>query len=71
MIHLLKVRQWHEIAHKYDSLSVFQIRILKFLGLTYPDLLVKGTDPDPVPSITKQNKVRKTLLCDFFMTFSL
>jgi hypothetical protein len=32
-----------------------------FLGLLDPDLLVRGTDLDPDPSIMKQKKVRKTL----------
>jgi hypothetical protein len=31
-----------------------KIRIRKFLGLLDPDLLVRGTDPAPDPSIVKQ-----------------
>jgi hypothetical protein len=67
--HLLKVRHWHEIVHKYDSPSVFRIRTLKFLGLTDPDLFVKGTDPDSVPSITKQKKSKKNL--NFYCFYDL
>ncbi len=35
-----------------------------FLGLLDPDLdpLVRGTDPDPDPSIIKPEKIRKTLI---------
>ncbi len=35
-------------------LTVLRIWIRVFLGLLDPDLLVKGTDPDPDPSIIKQ-----------------
>ncbi len=39
-------------------MAVFRIRrIRKFLGL--PDPLVKGMDPDPDPSIIKQNSKKK------------
>jgi hypothetical protein len=41
-----------------------------FLGLLYPDPLVRGTDPDPDPFI-KLEKDGFLLFCDFFMTFIL
>ncbi len=34
--------------------AVLRIRIHMFLGLPYPDPLVRGMDPDPDPSIIKQ-----------------
>ncbi len=37
--------------------TVLRIRICMFLGLLYPDPLVRGTDPDP--SIVKQKKQEK------------
>ncbi len=48
--------------------SVFRIR--KFSGLPDPDLLVRGTDPDP--PIIKQKLEENPwflLFCDFIMTF--
>ncbi len=43
---------------------MLRIRIHMFLGLLDPDPdpSVRGMDPDPDPSITKQKKVRKTLI---------
>ncbi len=42
------------------SSPVFRIQSHKFLGLQDP--LVRGTDPDPGPSIIKHKIVRKTLI---------
>ncbi len=45
--------------------AVLRIRIRRirmFLGLPDPDLLARGTDPDPDPSIIKQKRVRTTLI---------
>jgi hypothetical protein len=38
------------------TLPGFPIRIRKFLDLPDPDPLVRGTDPDPDPSIIKQKQ---------------
>jgi hypothetical protein len=37
-----------------------------FLGLLEPDPLVRGTDPDPNPSIIKQNR-KKNLVISFYL----
>jgi hypothetical protein len=45
------------VTHTWSMLpAVLRIRIRMFFGLLDPDpdTLVRGTDPDPVPSITKQ-----------------
>jgi hypothetical protein len=34
--------------------AVLRIRSRMFLGLLDPDLLVRGTDPDPAPSIQQK-----------------
>jgi hypothetical protein len=44
---------WVQI-HQDDLVQVLWIRIRLFLGLLDPDPLVRGTDPDPGPSIIKQ-----------------
>ncbi len=47
-----------------------QIRIRKFFGLPDPDPSVRGTDPNPDPSIIKQKSLRNPLIllfCDLFI----
>jgi hypothetical protein len=44
-------------------------RIHMFLGLSDPDPLVKGMDPDPDPSIIMQKKVRKPLIPNILLLF--
>jgi hypothetical protein len=43
------------------------LRIRMFLGLLDPVPLVRGTDPDPDPSIIKQKKAR-TILIPYVVT---
>jgi hypothetical protein len=46
-------------TEKHSFSPVFRIRvrrIRKFFGLPDPDPLVRGTDPDPGPSIIKQKE---------------
>jgi hypothetical protein len=45
-----------------------RIRIRKFLGLPDLDPLVRGTDPDPNPSIIKK-KCKETPNFHYFVTF--
>jgi hypothetical protein len=42
-----------------------------FLGLVDPDHLVRGTDPDPDPSIIKQNSKKSLDSYCFFTSFLL
>ena len=58
-------------------ISVLRIRIHMFLGILDPDPSVRGMDPDPAPapdvdpSITKQKKLRKTLIPRYCFVTSL
>jgi hypothetical protein len=45
-----------------EGIIIAVLRIRMFLGLLDPEPLVRGTDPDPDPSIIKQKKARTILI---------
>ncbi len=68
LVRHLQLGQLHYVPAQADCSLAWIFRNVAdpdpmFLGLPDPDLLVRGTEPDPAPSIIEQKgSVRKTLI---------
>ncbi len=59
----LNIKIWRSLIAKEIQITTTAAGLIRmFLGLTDPDPLVRGMDPDPNHSIIKQKLVRKTLI---------
>jgi hypothetical protein len=63
--HPVQQQQCLFLSYLYTVFRILIHRIHMFLGLPVPDTLVRGIDPDPDPSIIKQNSKENL---DFYRT---